>query len=132
MQLCNSAPLHPFKSFFMSLFVKSEKNITASPELAYQAALGAIDKLEGKVIRQDQNKGEIEAKFDKKILGRVLGDRTQIKVLITLQDEGCKVTVEAFPLDAVGRRLLFGARAGVTETVVEWFFAHLEHRLALK
>lgn len=75
------------------------------------------------------NPESTEIKFDKKILGRVLGDRTQIKVLITPQDDGCKVTVEAFPLDAVGRRLLFGARAGVTETVVDWFFAHLEHRV---
>ncbi|GAP64324.1 hypothetical protein ARMA_2747 [Ardenticatena maritima] len=25
--------------------------------------------------------------------------------------------------------LLFGARKGVPETVMKWFFAHLEHRL---
>jgi hypothetical protein len=40
------------------------------------------------------------------------------------------VAVEAYPLDAIGRQLKFGAREGVVETVVSWFYAHLEHRLA--
>jgi len=37
--------------------------------------------------------------------------------------------VDAFPLDAVERKLMFGARPGVTLTVVTWFIAHLEHNL---
>jgi len=39
------------------------------------------------------------------------------------------VIVDAFPLDAVERKLMFGARPGVTLTVVTWFLAHLEHHL---
>ncbi|MCW1968106.1 MAG: hypothetical protein KIH69_008310 [Anaerolineae bacterium] len=113
----------------MSLFVKTEKRFAANQAAVYQAALGAISGLEGKLTRQDVDKGVIEAKFDKKILGRVLGDRTQLQVTLLADGEACKVIVEAFPLDAIGRRLMFGARAGVTETVVDWFFAHLEHRL---
>jgi hypothetical protein len=35
----------------------------------------------------------------------------------------------AYPVDAVGRKLQFGARKGVTQRVVGWFFAHVEHRL---
>jgi len=31
--------------------------------------------------------------------------------------------VDAFPLDAVERKLLFGARKGATQTVVTWFIA---------
>jgi hypothetical protein len=39
--------------------------------------------------------------------------------------------VDAFPLDAVERKLLFGARKGVTLTVVTWFPAHLENNLGM-
>jgi hypothetical protein len=41
------------------------------------------------------------------------------------------VIVDAFPLDAVERKLMFGARKGVTLTVVTWFIAHLEHTLGI-
>jgi len=39
--------------------------------------------------------------------------------------------VDAFPLDAVERKLMVGARKGVAQTVVTWFIAHLEHNLGL-
>jgi hypothetical protein len=114
----------------MSLFVQETKNFKATADAVYAAATDAIGGLEGKIFRRDPTVREIEAKFDKKILGRVLGDRTQIKVIVSSKDdEHSTVSVEAFPLDAVGRRQLFGARKGVTETVVHWFFTHLEHRL---
>jgi hypothetical protein len=114
----------------MSLFVQETKDYEAGVGKVYDAAIGAIDGLEGKIIRRDVDAQEVEAKFDKKIHGHVLGDRTQIKVVVSsLGDEHSQVSVEAFPLDAVGRRQMFGARKGVTETIVHWFFTHLEHRL---
>ena len=114
----------------MSLLVQSAKSYDTPVSVLYQAALGAVEGLEGSVITQDRDKSEIQAKFDKKILGHVLGDRTQIKVMIVSEgDNKNSVSIECFPLDAVGRKLMFGARKGVTETVVSWFFAHLEHRL---
>jgi hypothetical protein len=45
--------------------------------------------------------------------------------------EGGMVVVDEFPLDAVERKLMFGARKGVTQTVVTWFIAHLENNLGL-
>lgn len=115
----------------MSLNVKTAKTYDAPVSAVFQAALGAIGGLEGKVVRQDSAKGQIEATFDKKILGKTLGDRSHIDVGITQDAEGKSVVaIDAYPLDAIGRRLMFGARQGVTETVVSWFFAHLEHRLA--
>lgn len=114
----------------MSLNVKTSKTYDTSAEVVFKAALAAIGGLEGKIVRQDSGKGQIEATFDKKILGKVLGDRTHIEVGVTQDAEGKSVVaVDAYPLDAVGRRLMFGARQGVVETVVSWFFAHLEHRL---
>ena len=37
--------------------------------------------------------------------------------------------IEVYPLDAVGRKLMFGARKGAPRTVATWFIAHLEQRL---
>ncbi len=115
----------------MSLNVKTSKSYDAPASAVFQAALGAISGLEGKVVRQEIGQGQIEATFDKKILGKVLGDRTHILVGV---NQGAAnqsvVTVDAYPLDAIGRQLKFGARPGVVETVVSWFFAHLEKHLA--
>ena len=115
----------------MSLFVQETKTYSAAPDAVYQAAIGAVSGLGGKLAAHDSAARTLTVKFDKKILGRVLGDRTHVSVVISAADnEPTAVSVEAYPLDAVGQRLLFGARKGVTETVVTWFFAHLEHRLA--
>ena len=48
---------------------------------------------------------------------------------VNAAEEGAKLVVEAFPVDAVGRKLMFGARKGVTRTVLNWFWAHVEHNL---
>ena len=40
-----------------------------------------------------------------------------------------KVVVDAYPLDAVGRKLMFGARKGVTQEVLGLFTEHLENNL---
>jgi hypothetical protein len=92
-----------------------------------QAALGAVSGLGGEVSKQENS--HVEAKFDKKILGKVLGDRTQIEFDVSPAGEGAKVAVTIYPIDPVGRKLMFGARKGVAKTVLTWFWAHLEHRL---
>lgn len=73
---------------------------------------------------------KIEVKFDKTLLGKVLGDRTNLTCIVQADGAGSKIVVDAYPLDAVGRKLMFGARPGVTQTVVTWFVAHLENNLA--
>jgi hypothetical protein len=114
----------------MSLYVEQTRSYVGAFGEIYAAVAGAVGGLEGKVIKSDAAAGALEAKFDKKILGKVLGDRTHILVTVSASNETeCLVKIEAYPLDAVGRRLMFGARNGVTETVVAWFWAHLEHRL---
>ncbi|MBK8902756.1 MAG: hypothetical protein IPM53_16320 [Anaerolineaceae bacterium] len=114
----------------MSFTVNDEKQYPADAQAVYQAALAAIAGLEGKVLSQDVSAGVVEARFDKKILGKVLGDRTQMKVTISAPDEASSaVAVEIYPLNAVGQKLMFGARKGVSRTVANWFYAHLEHRL---
>lgn len=114
----------------MPFTIHEIKTYPYQPDVLYQAALGAIGGLGGEISKQEQTAGVIEAKFDKKILGKVLGDRTQIEIKIeNPTPEESTISTEIYPLDPVGRKLMFGARKGVSQTVTTWFYAHLEHRL---
>lgn len=108
-----------------------EKNYTKDAQSIYQAALKATEKLGGKVISSAPEQHRFTARFPKTILGQVLGERTELSCEVRGNGEGGLVVVDAFPLDAVERKLLFGARKGVTLTVVTWFLAHLENNLGL-
>ena len=114
----------------MPYTINEKKSYTANSDTLYQATLGAIAGLEGKVEQEDTSAHSVQAKFDKKIHGKVLGDRTRMHVQIVEENGERVVNIEAYPIDPVGRKLMFGARKGVTEKVVGWFFAHLEHRLS--
>jgi hypothetical protein len=114
----------------MPFEVQQEKSYEKPPAAIYEAVLKAVAGLEGTVLNQDPGKSQLEVTFDKKILGKVLGDRTRMAIRVLPQaGEGGAISVEAYPIDAVGRKLMFGARKGVTQTVMTWFFAHLEHHL---
>lgn len=114
----------------MPFEINQEKKFEQPAGKVFDSVLKAISGLEGQVSKQDAAAQTVEAKFDKKILGKVLGDRTFLSVKVTPDGEASSsVTLEAYPLDPVGRKLMFGARKGVTATVVSWFFAHLDHHL---
>jgi len=108
-----------------------EKNYAKDAQSIFQAALKVTEKLEGKIISSAPDKFKLTARFPKTILGQVLGERTELTCEIRADGEGGLVIVDAFPLDAVERKLMFGARKGVTLTVVTWFTAHLEHNLGI-
>jgi hypothetical protein len=106
-----------------------EKNYSNDAQSLYQAALKATQKLDGSLVSSLPEKFKLEARFPKTILGKVLGERTYLSCEIRPQGEGSLVVVDAYPLDALERKLLFGARKGVSQTVVAWFTAHLENNL---
>jgi hypothetical protein len=108
-----------------------EKNYAKDAQSIYQAALKATEKLGGKIISSAPDKLSLTARFPKVILGQTLGERTELSCEVRADGEGGLAVVDAFPLDAVERKLMFGARKGVTKTVVTWFFAHLENNLGL-
>ena len=108
-----------------------EKNYAKDAQSIYQAALKATEKLEGKIISSAPETFRFTARFPKTILGKTLGERTELSCEVRVEADGGKAVVDAFPLDAVERKLMFGARAGVTQTVVTWFMAHLEHNLGV-
>jgi hypothetical protein len=106
-----------------------EKYYSHSAANVYQAALKATEKLEGRLVTSNEGSFRLEAKFPKVILGQTLGERTHLTCEVRALAEGSTVIVDAYPLDAVERKLMFGARKGVTLTVVTWFLAHLDHNL---
>lgn len=108
-----------------------EKAYSISAQAAYQAALKVTEKLSGKMVTSSPENFCLEANFPKVVLGKTLGERTYCSCKIQPEGEGCKVILDAYPLDALNRKLLFGARKGVTQTLVLWFTAHLEHTLGL-
>jgi len=108
-----------------------EKTYPISAQTVYQAALKVTEKLSGKVIASNPEHLRVETNFPKVVLGKTLGERTYCSVEVQPKDEGCKVILDAYPLDALNRKLMFGARKGVTQTLVVWFTAHLEHTLGI-
>jgi hypothetical protein len=115
----------------MSFEQHQEKTYPKDAQSIYDAALKAAEKMGGKVISSAPEKFRFEARFPKVIFDKTLGERTQLSCEVRSQGETSLIVVDAFPLDAVERKLLFGARKGVTLTVVTWFVAHLEHNLGL-
>ena len=115
----------------MSYDQHHEKTYSKDAQSIYQAALKVTEKLSGNVISSAPEKYRFEARFPKVIFGKTLGERTQLSCEVRSQGETSLVVVDAFPLDAVERKLMFGARKGVTLTVVTWFIAHLENTLGL-
>jgi hypothetical protein len=108
-----------------------EKNYPKDVQSIYQAAMKATEKLGGKIISSTPEQYRFTARFPKVILGQTLGERTELSCEARVASTGGIAVVDAFPLDAVERKLMFGARKGVTQTVVTWFLAHLEHNLGL-
>lgn len=106
-----------------------EREYPQDLQTVYAAALKAVETLEGKLAGQSPENYQVEAKFPKTILKNTLGERTHLTCVVQPHGEGSQVVVDAYPLDALERKLMFGARKGVTQTVVNWYIAHLEHHL---
>ncbi|PKO04414.1 MAG: hypothetical protein CVU41_17200 [Chloroflexi bacterium HGW-Chloroflexi-3] len=113
----------------MPFTLQKEKIYQKELNCTAQAIQAAVTGLEGKVLKQNPQKTTLEIQFHKTIHGKVLGDRTKMQVDLSEVEGATKVNVTIYPIDAVGRKLMFGARKGVSITVLNWFFAHLEHRL---
>jgi hypothetical protein len=113
----------------MPLEQHEEREYSKDGQKVFAAALKAVETLQGSVVKQSTEENRLDAKFPKTILGKTLGERTFLNCAVQSQGEKSKVIVDAYPLDALERKLMFGARKGVTETVVTWYLAHLEHHL---
>ena len=105
-----------------------EKQYVKDPQATYQAALAAVAKLSGTQVSSAPAKGHLEVKFPKTILGDTLGERTYLTCEVRPQGDASLVVVDAYPLDAVERKLMFGARKGVTLAVVNLFMKAMDEQ----
>lgn len=114
----------------MPFTIHEEKTYPVALDKLKAAARGAIGGLEGSITAEEENGNFITAKFPKTVLNNLLGDRTQMELRFeAASDTESKVLITIFPLNAVEQKLMFGARKGVSRTVLTWFLAHTEHRL---
>ena len=113
----------------MPLEQHQEKTYSQDRSKVYDAALKSAEKLKGQILSSKPEDFRFEVKFDKTLLGKVLGERTNLTCTVQVDGEQSKVVLDAYPLDAVGRKLLFGARKGVTQEVINLFTEHLESNL---
>lgn len=114
----------------MPYTIKDEKTYSVGKDKLNQAILAAVNGLEGEVLKNDPDAGQIVVKFKKTILGNVLGDRTQLELTIeSLSTDKTKLDMTVYPINPVGQKLQFGARKGVPKKVLTWFLAHVDHHL---
>ena len=113
----------------MSFDVHQEKTYSQERSKVHDAALKSVEKLKGKMVSSKPDDFRFEVKFDKTLLGKVLGDRTQMTCIVQAEGDGSKVVMDIYPLDAVGRKLMFGARKGISEEVLRIFMENLESNL---
>ena len=111
--------------------ITDTKTYQQSAENLQAAMLAAVKTLEGKIAKQKAGgTGKTVVKFHKTVLGKVLGDRSHFELTVQPTSDGSQLDVLAYPLDAIGRELKFGARKGVTKTLLSWLHAHIDHQLA--
>ena len=114
----------------MPYTIQEEKTYPYSKGKLSSAIHGAVQGLEGTILKDEIDKGLIEAKFPKTILGNVLGDRTKLEIgMEELSQDQTKLSLTIYPINPVGQKLQFGARKGVPRKVLDWFLAHVDHRL---
>ncbi len=117
----------------MPFEVKKVMTYSQPFEEVYKAAYLTIQELGGKVIKHDLDKKQLFGQMDKKFQGKLLGDRSQLEITFSQDADGNTVlSMYAYPLNAIGQKLLFGARQGVVETVLKGFFEEVAKKLAAK
>lgn len=109
--------------------IHQEKSYIQDRSTVYGAALKSVEKLKGQILKSKPDDFQFEVKFDKTLLGKVLGDRTQMTCVIQANGDRSKIVMDIYPLDAIGRKLMFGARKGVSEEVLRLFAENLESNL---
>jgi hypothetical protein len=112
-----------------------EKQYAKDPSTIHRAVLAAVEKLGANIVSSNFNPAKpapfrLEIKFPKTMLGKTLGERTYMSCDVNIQGDASQVVVDAYPLDAIERKLMFGARKGVTLMVVTMFMEELDKQVS--
>ncbi|MEL7625522.1 MAG: hypothetical protein AAGU15_01520 [Anaerolineaceae bacterium] len=114
--------------------MKYDVNLTMTYEAPPEKVIAVCKKvavaLGGKVLSHDEEGKLLKIQMDKKLQGKILGDRSKLEIKYSSPTaETTQLDVLAYPLDAVSQKLMFGARPGVVQTVLAVFFGQVEEKL---
>jgi len=109
---------------------ESTKILSFPLEAVYDGAVLSVKQMGGKILKSDPQKKILHAQMDKKLYGEYLGDRSKLEIDLSEESsEQTKVYIYAYPLNAVGQKLMFGARKGVVTRIMAAFYEEVEKQL---
>ncbi len=96
------------------------------------AAAEVVKEIEGKLGKGSNTPaGRVEASFNKSVAGKSFMNRVQLIAQAREQGgEGCVLELEAYPIDPVGKKLLFGVLGEPARLVTDAFLSRLDGRMA--
>lgn len=114
----------------MPFEIESTRFFNYPVDQVYESAVYCVTYMGGKVLKKEPENEILHAQMDKKLFGDYLGDRSKLEVQFSkVAPDKTKVYIFAYPLNAVGQKLMFGARKGVVERMMEAFFKEIEKHL---
>ena len=115
----------------MPFEVKESRVYTRPAAEVAAAAAEVMKEIEGKLAKaSDPAQGRVEANFNKSVAGKSFGNRVQLVVQVTDRAGGeSALALEAYPVDPLGKKLLFGVMGEPARLVVDAFTARLDARL---
>jgi hypothetical protein len=114
----------------MPFEVKETRSYARPAAEVAAAAAEALREIEGKLGKgSDLAQGRLEAVFNKSVAGKAFGNRVQLVAQVTGSGAGCALALEAYPVDPLGKKLLFGVLGEPARLVVSAFSARLDARL---
>lgn len=116
----------------MGYTVKETKSYNQPADAVIKVAAEVINQLDGKPTKKNKpENGRLDANFNKKVKDAPLNNRIQLEVSVTSQaPEQSTISVEAYPVDPVGNKLMFGVRGNPSRVVVDAFWGDLNQRIA--
>ena len=109
---------------------ESKKTLNYPIEMVFKSAKSCIVQMGGKILKDEQNDGVLYAQMDKKLFGDYLGDRSKLEIKFTeVENNKTEIYIYAYPLNAVGQKLMFGARKDVVERMMTAFYEQIEKKL---
>jgi hypothetical protein len=110
---------------------KATRSYGQPPAAVSQAAAEVMAAIGGKATKSSRpGEGQVEATFNKEVAGRAFGNRCQLLARVTGAAGESTVAVECWPIDPLGKKLLFGVLGEPAKLVVDAFLARLDARLA--
>jgi len=109
-----------------------ESRAYPGPASAVAAAVQEeVVQLGGKLAKASKPaEGYLEANFNKEVGGKSFGNRVQLVVRVAGESaERCALTIDAYPVDPLGKKLLFGVLGAPAKLVIDALCARLDARL---